>query len=163
MPRGDRAVIAHRLERREARDGQRGRRDHVDAGRDAGQRRGVGNRVLGETAVGCAEHLVADREVGRAGAEGDDRAGDVEPGDRLTRRGHPEHRAHDVGQPGHDVPHAAVDAGGADAEQHLALARLGHVEAVDAQHVGGAVAALHDGAHGRGNGGDVRGHGGLLR
>ena len=51
------------------------------------------------------------------------------------------------GMPGDDVPHAGVDAGGAHAHEHLALAGLGRGHVAEHEHLGRSVAVLGEGLH----------------
>ena len=53
-------------------------------------------------------------------------------------------------QAGHEVPRAAVEAGGPHVHEHLPGARRGHVEGARPQDVGRPVRVLDDGAHRRG-------------
>ena len=83
------------------------------------------------------------------GADRDDRAGHVGAADAGLGGAQAEaHDAHQVGLAGHQVPVADVDAGGADADEHVVLAGGGSGDCRVVQDVGGAVPVLDDGLHG---------------
>ena len=56
-------------------------------------------------------------------ADGDDRAGHVEPGHRVLRSAEAEREAHSVGRAGHQVPGAAVEPGRVLPDEDLVVAR----------------------------------------
>ena len=64
-------------------------------------------------------------------------------GARSAEAGDPDQ----VGQPGHDVPRAAVQPGRVDAHEHLVVGDLGHLHVAELEDVGRAVAIAHDGSH----------------
>jgi hypothetical protein len=110
-----------------------------------------GARVLGEGALGDAEHLVAHRQRRHGRADRLDAPGDLtapHPGlggaDSVARE------AHRVGQAGHEVPDAPVHAGRVYAQQHLTVADRGPGGLPEAQRLAGlAVMLLDDRLHGR--------------
>ena len=116
----------------------------------AGELRLLGDGVLGERAGADPVHLVAGGEPRDSGAYGHDRAGEVEARHPALGGAQPGHEACHAGQAGHEVPGTAIEAGGPDGDEHLAVARGGHVEAARPQDVGCPVGVLDDGAHRRG-------------
>ena len=104
--------------------------------------------VLGEGAVAGAEHLVALPERGDLLPHRLHDARHVHPDHRVAGLTDPEGETAQVGQPGHDVPHTAVDPGRPYPYQHLPRLdrRLLHVPELEG--LGRAVGAPQDRLHG---------------
>jgi hypothetical protein len=143
-------VVVHRLQGGEPGD-RRGRgllgRQRGRTGHQFGR---AGGRVLGEAGRADAVDLVAGPEPAHPRADGDHRAGQGAPG--VGRRGTADAEAgrpDRVGQPGHHVPGAHVDARGAHPDEHLAVAGHRHRALADVEDLlgGGAVAVLQHGRH----------------
>ena len=97
-------------------------------------------RVLGEGAVGDAEHLVAGREPRDRGSDRHDGAGDVESGYPVLRGAEPEtEQSEEVRLAGHHVPGPAVQPRRLDVNEHFVIGDLGPRDLGEAQDVGGAV------------------------
>ena len=84
--------------------------------------------VLGERGVARPEHRVAGLKRGNLLADGVDGSGELRAesgglGSAQAVAGH----ADQVGQPGHDVPRAPVQAGRADAHEHLLITDRGQL------------------------------------
>ena len=91
-----------------------------DRGWLAGELVRVRDGVLRVRARADAEDLVADGEAIDVRTDGHDAPGDVGTRDRLLGSPEPEaHEPDEVRQPGHEVPHAPVDAGGVDLDEDL--------------------------------------------
>jgi len=117
-----------------------------------GQLVGSGDCVLGEGAGGHAEHLVSGRELGDVGSDGFDRSGEVPAGVGVLGAAQTEAGEADrIGEPGHNVPGAAVHAGRVHPDQHLVGFDAGLVDLRQPQDVlgCGAVVILDDGLHRR--------------
>ena len=104
--------------------------------------------VLGERSTARAEHRLARFEPRHVGADRLDdpgqlrtQSGDLRPAQPVA--GGPEQ----VGQPSHDVPRAPVQAGRADAHEHLFITDIGHLHLAEAQDVSGAVTVADDRLH----------------
>jgi hypothetical protein len=125
LPGLDLALVADGLEGGEAGDGDDRRLLEADAGRH-GRQVVLGHaRVLGVRAVGPAEHGIAGPEPGHLLADRLDPSGEVHAPDADLGSPHPEaDEADHVGQAGHHVPDAPVEAGRVHPHQHLA--GLGH-------------------------------------
>src|SRR5438094_5540019 len=82
--------------------------------------------VLGERTLADSEDLVARLEPGHALADRLDDARELTPEDGILGRAEPKAgNAHEVWLAGHEVPNPPVDAGGANANEHLALFERG--------------------------------------
>ena len=123
----------------------------------------VGGCVLGQRAVGDAEHLVARGESGDVGADGHDAAGNVEAGDAVLRFG--ESKAGEADQvrgAGHEMAGTAIDSCGNDFDEDLVGLWCGADDTLEFENVGRAVSVLGDGAHLCFGGCGVAGGGGLF-
>ena len=145
----DPAGGADRLEGGEAGDRQRGGLLEGESGRLAGHPGLRHHRQLGEGPVGCADDLVPDGDGGDLLADLGDDAGHVAARNGVLGTTQAEGEADGVGVPGHQVPGAAVHAGGADAHDHVARTggRVRHLG--EGQLLAAAVAVLVDGSHDR--------------
>ena len=127
------------LQRGARRDRHRGGLREGEVPGLAGQLALLGDGVLGEAALPGAVDLVADGEPGHLRPDGDHRAGEVHPQHGVPRPTDPEGEAAEVGQPRHEVDDAAVEAGRAHLDEHLAVADVGTRELGQADDVGRAV------------------------
>ena len=104
--------------------------------------------VLGERSPACPEHRLARFESRHLRTDRLDDPGQLrtQPGDLRPAQpvaGGPEQ----VGQAGHDVPRAPVQAGRTDAHEHLFIPDIGHFHIAEAQDVGRAIPVAHDRLH----------------
>lgn len=105
--------------------------------------------VFREGAPADAEHLVARGEPGDLLVDGFHDTGDVGPQHRALGPSESEAcEAEGVGQAGHDVPDASVDARGVHADEGLVVADLGPVDVAELEQVCRAVRAVDDRIHG---------------
>ena len=115
--------------------------------RHAGELVFAGCGVLGEGAPAEPEHLIPDAEPGYSRAGCHDRAGHIEPGHRLPRRAETGDQAQQIRPARHHMPRAPVQACRVHPHEHLAAGDLGWSDPREPQHLGGAVAVLHDRPH----------------
>ena len=107
--------------------------------------------VLGEGAVGPAEYLVTGLEPGHVLADRLDASGDIHAQHGNLGFARPEgwdHETDHVGQAGHDVPVAAMDAGRLDLDQDLVVGGHRLIDVPERQHPGPAIAVLDNCLHG---------------
>jgi hypothetical protein len=147
LPGLDVGGFDERLVRRQGGERQGTCLDVVDAGGLVRQDAGGGGHVLGvgPDPVGVGQHaedLVTGLEHGDAHTDGLDDSRDVPAED--------ERQAVDGPDLGPVSPVGRVDAGRADGDQDFAHARHGPGQLHLAEHLGGTVDVLLDGAHGRG-------------
>jgi hypothetical protein len=117
--------IAQGLQCRDGRDGNRRRLLETDVGRLTGDGPVLGHLyVLGKRPGPAAEDLVTRLEPRDAGADGFDRAGEVDTEARIVRRPQSRHQAHDVGGAPHVMPVEGVDGRGLDLHQDFVVRRL---------------------------------------
>ena len=148
LTRSSATDVAQRLERGDAGHSCDCRLLEAQIGRLGHQLVLVGGRVLGQRAVGDAEHLVARGEPGDVGSDGHDAAGNVETGDPVLRFGEPvTGEADQVRGAGHEVAGATVDSCGHDFDEHLVGLRCRVGPRCELEDVGRAVSVLGDGAH----------------
>lgn len=120
-----------------------------------GLREGQELPVRAEPQARAPEHLVAGDESRHSGADGLDDAREVAAEDPAARPEDPEREAQRQPEPPDGEAEGAQLAvglgglGGAHADQHLALLRARRLEALDAQHLGRAVAGVRDRVHRR--------------
>ncbi|HEX2360572.1 MAG TPA: hypothetical protein VHI11_00725 [Jiangellaceae bacterium] len=107
----------------------------------------AGAGVLGEGAFADTHHLVAEPKSGHVLADCLDVSGHLTAPDRVLRLADPEEWTDQIGQAGHEMPDAAVDPGGADADQHLVVLDVRLVDVPELEHVGRAVRVLDNGLH----------------
>jgi hypothetical protein len=108
----------------------------------------AGAGVLGEGSLADAEDFVADLEPGHRRAECDDRAGDIEPRNRVLGLAQPgSHQAEQVWESRHQVPRASVEPCSVHSNQYLVVSDRGSVDLLRVEHVSGAVGPLHDRLH----------------
>jgi hypothetical protein len=93
-------------------------------------------RVLGEGALADAEHLIAGSEPARILADRLHDPCEVHAGDGGLGRTEPERQSSEVGQTGHQVPHAPVHTGRMHAHQRLVVAHLGFIDLSEFQDIG---------------------------
>jgi hypothetical protein len=159
VPGLDASVVADGLQRGHAGDRDGTRLVEGEVGRLGRELVRPGARVLGEGALADAEHLVAGMEGGHVGADGFNRSGQVPARVGVLRSAEAEPGEPDgIGQAGHDVPGAPVDARRAHAHEDLGPRDRGPVDLRDPQDGlgSGALAILHDRPHGRADGGPRR-------
>ncbi len=148
LARSEPSLVAQPLERRAGRDRDGGGLLEREVGglwRDPGR---AGARVLGEGAGRGAEDLVAGRESGDVRAGGLHAAGEIASRDAVLRLAEPvAHDTHEIRLAGHEVPDAGVDAGGVDANEHLAGGRHRPVDVVELEDLVCAVPVLDDRLH----------------
>jgi hypothetical protein len=147
LTRLERAMGPDRLEGDHARHRHDGRLLEGDVRGLAGQGVLGRNRELGVGAAGAAEDGVADGEPGDARADGLHDPGHVRAADGLLGSGHPVHRPRHVGQAGHHGPVGRVDAGGMDADEHLAIPGDGRRKLAGLEDGRSPVRVLDDGLH----------------
>ena len=141
------AAQVERLDRRQARHRDDGRRFERNPGRLVGELGLLGDGELGERSRADAEHLVSHPEPRHAGADGHDPSGEVEARHRVAGTPEPERQAGRSGQTDHEVPGAPVEPGGVDGDQDLAVARDRDGELAEVPRVGRGVGALDDRSH----------------
>ena len=146
-PRASAAGVAQALQRGDPGDTEDGGLLKGQVRRFAGQLAFARGGVFGERATADAEHGIAGREPGDAGAGRDNGAGRIQAQDRVfgcaQAAGQPER----IRQASHEVPGTPVEAGRVDLDQHLVVADGGPVDLLDAQHLCGPVPGVRDRPH----------------
>jgi hypothetical protein len=148
LPRLHVPRLTKRMERRAAGGGDgRGLLD----GEVRGLRRNLvdpSGRILGESAVAGAEHLIAPLEVLDVLPDSLDAACEVGAADAGLGRAEPgAGDPEQVRETGHEVPVTDVCARGEYAYEHVVVSDPGLLDVLELQDVGRAVAVLHDRLH----------------
>jgi hypothetical protein len=105
--------------------------------------------VLGTTAVGDTEHLVARAELGHVFADRFHLPGDVEAGNPTFRFEQARSQAHEQRCAADAEAVADVQGGSANAHQHFVVLEARPVDGLERQDVGSAVPLVHDSLHRR--------------
>ncbi len=130
------AGITNRLQCGEGRDRHRCglvEREVVRLGRNLV---GLGTGVLGEGALGDAEHRVAGMHRCHCRADRFHTTSDFTTAHTILRYTEPVPRKADrVSQPGHEVPDPTINTGRMDLHQHLVVADRGPLDVLETQHV----------------------------
>ena len=141
-------TVAQRLQRGDGGDGHGGGLLEAQVRRHPRELVRFRRGVLGERSAARAEHRLARFEPRHVRADRLDDAGQLRAQSGDLRPAQPVAGDPDqVGQPGHDVPRAPVQAGRTDAHEHLLITDIGHLHLAEAQDVGRAVAVAHDRLH----------------
>jgi len=101
-------------------------------------------RILGESALAPAEHLIARSKLLHVSADRLDPARDISSRDLALRLAQADHHAHDVRHAPQEVPVADIDRRGVNAYQHLAVADHRLVDVLALQDIRRAVPVLDD-------------------
>src|SRR4051794_30640653 len=159
LPGLDPSVVANRLEGGKCGDGNRSRLLERQLRWLVRELVRSGACVLRERRLANAEHGVARRESGHAGADRLDRPREVAARVAVLRPAKAESRQADgIGQAGHHVPRASVNTGRMHPHENLVLSDHGPVDILDPQDVlgRGAVLVLDDRRHRLPTGGHPR-------
>ena len=142
------AAVAQRLQRGDGGDGNGGGLLEAQVRRHPRQLVRSRRGVLGERRAAGAVYRLARLESRDLAADRLDDPGELRAeagglGPAQAEAGN----ADQVGQPGHDVPRAAVKPGRADAYEHRLIADPGHFDVAEVQDISRAVAVAHDRLH----------------
>ena len=130
------SVVAQALQGGQARDGNHRRLIEGEVYRSGRKLLLPSERILGEGALADAEHLIARLDPAHVLANRLHDPCEVHSGDGVLGRTEPERQSREVGQTGHQVPHAPVPTGRMHAHQRLVVAHLGLIELSEFQDIG---------------------------
>ncbi len=136
LPRLDLPVVAQALQGGQAGDGDRRRLLEGEVRGPVRELLLPSERILGEGALADAEHLVAGLEAGHVLADRLHDPGEVHAGYGGLGHTEPKRQSSEVGQTGHQVPHALVHTGRMHAHQRLVVAHLGLIDLSEFQDLG---------------------------